>query len=492
MTRWTREFEQHPFRPVWAELLHEVETLKIDDSTVVAAVEELARLKKALAFVDKIISNADLELTPQSVWSNCEGQAEACLSQIRLYVSKRVLGHLVSANESADNLLTYVRPYMVAPEQALDAIGGAAKAYSDQVIGYMQAFQERGSRAQAELATAEEAVRARVNNVEVMEHKARKLNDYLFGEVDGDESMEAAVNRGVAQIQARLQEIDALYVKLVHGPESTSAQIASADRQIRGIHDLLESRLKSVQVECSDLASFHDRIFGAKLGGDGDHRERGLKAELDDRISQLTKFEAEHHTKHQAMFDRVEALLPGAASAGLATAYKTMRSSFEKPIQRYTLIFYAALGLLFLCGLLVVSDSMSIIPLQIKLVQAHDWQEILRTMLTRVPILVPVVWVAIFSATRRSQYERLQQEYAHKEALASSYESYKKQLQDLKVDAEQLQQVLIAKAIDAIAYNASVTLDGRHTERPPAMQLLEGLSLDDIKKVLDVLRTKAT
>lgn len=82
----------------------------------------------------------------------------------------------------------------------------------------------------------------------------------------------------------------------------------------------------------------------------------------------------------------------------------------------------------------------------------------------------------------------MQQEYAHKEALASSYESYKKQLQDLQGDSEALQRELIAKAIDCVAYNASATLDGKHEEKLPSRQLLEMLNLDELKKLVDIAK----
>lgn len=111
-------------------------------------------------------------------------------------------------------------------------------------------------------------------------------------------------------------------------------------------------------------------------------------------------------------------------------------------------------------------------------------------MLTRLPIALPVIWLAVFSATRRSQYERLQQEYAHKEAFASSYESYKKQLQDLGTSTETLQQELIAKAIEAISFNASKTLDGNHTEKLPIMQILDKLNTDDLKKIIESIKQR--
>jgi hypothetical protein len=174
----------------------------------------------------------------------------------------------------------------------------------------------------------------------------------------------------------------------------------------------------------------------------------------------------------------------------LATAYKALKDAFKAPIAKYTQAFYGSLFILLLGGLAVVSDSITLWPFQILFVKASDWEEMLQVLLLRAPIVVPVVWVAIFSATRRSQYERLQQEYAHKEALASSYESYKKQLQDLKVDADALQRELIAKAIEAIGYNASATLDGNHVEKLPVLQVLEKLKFEELKKLVDLARGK--
>ena len=124
----------------------------------------------------------------------------------------------------------------------------------------------------------------------------------------------------------------------------------------------------------------------------------------------------------------------------------------------------------------------------IDFVEVPEWDVILRALIYKVPFVAPVVWLAIFSSTRRSQYERLQQEYAHKEALSSSYESYKKQLQDLKGDSEELQRELIAKAIDCVAYNASATLDGKHGDKTPLHQLFEKLNLDEVQKILETMR----
>ena len=490
MTRWVQEFEQQPFRVTWSALMEAVVPLDVDDKTVATTVDELARLKKVLVFVDRVIANADLELTPKSVWTNSYGQADACLQQVRSYSSNRNVAHLVQANEHADNILTYVRPYMVVPEQALEAYGAAVRTVTEQVSGYTTAFQLKALDAQRALAAAVEDASTRTKTLEAIEHRIKNFDEYLFDGTEGKDPAEKYVKEMVSEIESRHEAVESLHARLLVGTDSTSERIAAYEKQVNQMRDALTSLLGSATLEHKELQRFYERIFGPPPADDDEVREGGLKEELDARLVQLGKFEIEQRTRHDALFNKIESLLPGATSAGLATAYKTLKDDFKAPIKKYTQAFYASLAVLLLGGLAVVSDSVTLWPFHVQFVEAGDWEQMLRTLLTRAPIIVPVVWIAIFSATRRSQYERLQQEYAHKEALASSYESYKKQLQDLHVETDALQKELIAKAIDAIAYNASKTLDGHHTEKLPAMQVLEALKGDELKKIIDSARGK--
>jgi predicted membrane chloride channel (bestrophin family) len=120
------------------------------------------------------------------------------------------------------------------------------------------------------------------------------------------------------------------------------------------------------------------------------------------------------------------------------------------------------------------------------MVQPKQWDEMLRTLLSRAPIILPIIWLAIFSGTRRSQYERLYQEYAHKEALASSYESYRNQIKQLNTTSEDLQKELLSKAIDAISFNASKTLDGKHSEKPPTSKIFESIDIEKLKQLKSI------
>jgi len=98
------------------------------------------------------------------------------------------------------------------------------------------------------------------------------------------------------------------------------------------------------------------------------------------------------------------------------------------------------------------------------------------------PIIAPLIWLAIFASSRRSENQRLEQEYAHKEALAKSYSSYKKQIDGLKEEDQSLLIKLLDNAIETISKNASETLDKKHGDGTPLQSIVKTLT-EEIKKL---------
>ncbi len=86
----------------------------------------------------------------------------------------------------------------------------------------------------------------------------------------------------------------------------------------------------------------------------------------------------------------------------------------------------------------------------------------MNNLLFKLPLYVPLVWLALYASKRRSENQRLEQEYAHKEALAKSYSSYKQQIKELKQEDQLLLIKLLDSAIAAMANNASDVLDKKH------------------------------
>ena len=50
---------------------------------------------------------------------------------------------------------------------------------------------------------------------------------------------------------------------------------------------------------------------------------------------------------------------------------------------------------------------------------------------SKIPFILPLVWLALYSSKQQAQNKRLEQEYYHKEALALIYDSYRKEIEKL-------------------------------------------------------------
>jgi hypothetical protein len=181
-------------------------------------------------------------------------------------------------------------------------------------------------------------------------------------------------------------------------------------------------------------------------------------------LTQLSNIEIDQQAKFDALNLKVEDLLPGAASAGLASEYSAKKRSYMGYITAYSVFFYLSL-------IALLSMAIYFAPSN-----PQNLDELLRAFLIKLPIYAPVIWFAYFVNKRRSENKRLLEEYSHKEAMAKSYDSYKKQIADLKLDDSALIEKLMDRAIDVISYNASVTLDGKHDEKMPIHQMLSEVS----------------
>jgi len=495
-SRWANEFSQHPFQPIWAGIKNDLANIEVDDQTVITSVTELARLKRVVAYLDEVISTVDPDLTPRSVWNSFQSQADACWQQIRAFTSAKNISHIQQANEHADNLLTYVRPYMVLPQEAVNALQTSAQTYASQLESHIISFRNKSEFILSEIKKDREGATALSRGLQKSSDRIEALAKDLFDGTDGVIPTKTLIDNFIADVAEKAKQVNDLHANLlVDFPEKNSIQTLTknAEADILARRKDMTKAIEDAQERIDELDNFHKKIFG-KPGNDEGETTGGLQFELDNRMAQLQSLEIDQEKKHAALLDRIESLLPGATSAGLATAYRTLKVSFNVPIANYTKYFYWSLGLIAFGTIALAIEQVSISPPGLTFSKIKDWDEILRGLVGKAGFFIPMVWLALFSATRRSQYERLQQEYAHKEAFASSYESYKKQLQDLNGGSEDLQRELIAKAVEAIAYNASTTLDRKHhEEKPPLVQLLEKANFEPLQKIFDNLKSiKAT
>jgi hypothetical protein len=117
-------------------------------------------------------------------------------------------------------------------------------------------------------------------------------------------------------------------------------------------------------------------------------------------------------------------LLPGAASAGLASAFDARRKTFTNPTRNWQWIFVASvifLIVLAISGLTHVYQSAN----------ALSYDELLRLWLARLPIAAALLWLAIHASRESALAKRLEEDYGYKAAVAASFLGFNKQLSDL-------------------------------------------------------------
>jgi len=434
MSRWRDAFDSHPFQVTWTALKDALDKSTVDDETIVTSVAELARLKKVVEYLNGLIEEVDPEIVPMTTWDACNQQAAPCLQGIVNYNANRNIVHIQQANAHIDNLLTYIKPYMVLPKAAAASIKRAATAHAKVAEEYVESFQKEASSALEEIKASKE-----------------EANEYFNETLVGNANV-----------------------------PSTKKEILLAKEAILAEQEEIESLTSSVKTEVSDLEKFHAKIFG-KLDGDEEQRVGGMSEELDTLKGKLSDFEVKQQKKYKALVKEIEGILPGATSASLAQAYKDMKESFNDPIKNMSWLFYGSLGFLVFVSLMLAIESIGG-EHWITFVSFKEWDTVLKGLVYKLPFYAPVIWLAYYASKRRSEYQRLQQEYAHKESLAKSYISYKEQIEALGDEDGSLLRELIMKSIGTIAHNASESLDGKHGDKAPTIEALES-SLDILKKL---------
>jgi hypothetical protein len=122
--------------------------------------------------------------------------------------------------------------------------------------------------------------------------------------------------------------------------------------------------------------------------------------------------------------DTITGLLPGATSAGLASAFNSRASSFQAPQRHWQWIFIGSLLSLVALGVTGISHA-----LFADRVLTYD--ELIRLWLTRLPVAGALLWLTLHAARESALAKRLEEDYGYKSAIASSFEGFHQQMTQL-------------------------------------------------------------
>lgn len=199
--------------------------------------------------------------------------------------------------------------------------------------------------------------------------------------------------------------------------------------------------------------------FKVELLGDYEKNIVGQKQRFDTIESEIKNKKMTWEKQADTLFKKIEGLIPGATATGLAKGHQAQRESYKKPYWLWASVFT-----LTMCGTILFAIA--------NLKDATSIEDAFMKVISKLPFFIPAFWLAIFASKQQSQNKRLQQEYAHKEALTKSYEADKREIEKLTLSPErhQLSVKLLETMIEAAKFNPSETLEGKtHNDEPPSI-----------------------
>jgi predicted nucleic acid-binding Zn-ribbon protein len=227
-------------------------------------------------------------------------------------------------------------------------------------------------------------------------------------------------------LQTQLTQISEVSAKAV----SDSASIATANEDIKKL-----------------LASMTDARTTAI---EANERLRGYETD----IKRVTGVFEEMHKK-------LEGLLPHATSVGLASAFHIQKARFSKPQPYWLSLFVVAIVAL----LLASSYGLPTSP--------ENWDAIFRHFVNRLPLVAPLVWLAIYAGHHYNMALRMEEDYAFKEAVSTAFEGYKREMLAIPAAGSNASPLVILceNVLSALAERPGRIYDGRNEVITPLTPL---------------------
>lgn len=429
MTNRNNEYES--FLDAWQEVIGITENISIvnTNNEAVDSTQDFARLIKDITYIDEAIKSIDSELVPLTLWSECKNHCISCKPSIEEAVNTRTEATILTANNQVDILISKLAPYFQDSLVKIKALKPAFNAYIKYITNQLDTYKKKNDDLMKELEEKLTTSSDINNELHGYKENLSKLYSELVVGTDEETSLQEKL-RGLEQtIDEQHSKIDGFYSSLLVDEGSIKSKIEEAQQLIITTNLETQQISDDLSEKLSELKDFHKKIFG-EPNAEGDV-ENGLKFEINERKDNLDSLITTQTNQYQAIKANIESLLPGATSAGLASAYHDLSVSFVKPIIIYTRLFFLSIVVLLGLALYFTNQNAILTDVPTATSDITIFKDIGIFLLQRLPIVLPVIWLAIFASKRRSEAERLKQEYAHKEALAKSYQSFKLQIEEL-------------------------------------------------------------
>lgn len=225
-----------------------------------------------------------------------------------------------------------------------------------------------------------------------------------------------------AQVEAASLRVVAAMPGIEQGAKDASAITAlrpSVDSEAAAIQELQTRMADVVAKATSDAAGITKSESEGKSAVSRMVDAADIAEDVTERVAAYETDLKARQVQYEKMHEKLEGLLPHATSAGLASAFHNQKARFSEPRPRWLWLFVGALLALSLASAIGAPTA------------GDGWDAILRHLANRLPIVGPLVWLAIYAGHHFSMTLRMEEEYAFKEAVSTAFEGYKREMQSI-------------------------------------------------------------
>lgn len=191
----------------------------------------------------------------------------------------------------------------------------------------------------------------------------------------------------------------------------------------------------------------------------------------EERIAAYETSLAELNVQAKEKLAEIVGLLPGATSAGLAHAFDARGKLFTAPANLWQKIFVGAL-----IGIVLIAAT--------GLYQVHQhadslaYSDLLKLWLARLPIAGALVWLALYASREAALAKHLEEDYAYKAAVSTSFQGFQEQMKLVQKEASPNTPLgkLCADTLSTIASPPGRIYDKHRLTTSPSSELVDVLN----------------
>ena len=405
--------------------------------------QEFARNKEALIYIERCVNLLDENLLPNTFF----GEFQNCFVNWN-----RSMWHLTAIIDNALTILARYSTIYIPKNQAKPII-------MEMIAGYNEAIKTSLDDLKLdEIKNKTADVENSIQKFNIANNKFIEDKDEIYGYFNEIENFRTN-----------------LVVKQENKDTSIQQEIENARNKITQDLEATKEKIIENSQKLEEIGKFHIKIFGEL---NDNVRNGGLEQKLDNMFNSLDEYENTMKQRFDEYDKIIKDLNEKATNASLSASYDREKKSISETIIFWNFSFIVCILFIFLVALWSFYDLKEILNFDVKtaISQLEQSKDAINTpyistllsnkiyiiffgFFSKITMGLPLIWLAIFCSNRRKEAMKLLQEYTHKVAVTSSYESYKEQIKNLNEENQELLTKLMSSTIDIISKNPSDFLD---------------------------------